>query len=166
MYTQSICVNRGRLSNLYFFNCFRALILLLLRHFGFKNTLSLNRDIMHDVSFSLSQRGEVYDLRHAGLLHSLDLLCPGLPQHAGQVHGRRPDFCHPGFQLWHADLHLPAQVLRPPGQAWTQHGGDDEATDQTTRRHLDWHLGLSRHNCYWGPSYDGVLWDRRLVEHP
>lgn len=56
------------------------------------------------------------DLRDAGVLHRVDLLCPGLPQHAGQVHGRRPDFCHSGLQLWVAVLHLPSQVLHPFGQ--------------------------------------------------
>lgn len=100
--------------------------------------------------FSDSQRGKVHDLRHAGLLHRLDLFCSGIPQHAGQVYGGCADFCHSGLQLWPVDLHLPAQVLHPPDQTWTQQGGHDEAPHQTTWRNLHCNLSLIGHSCYRG----------------
>lgn len=63
------------------------------------------------------QRREVSDLQPPRLLHRVDSLRPGLPQHGREVHGGRSDIRHLGLQLGHADLHLSAQVLRHPGES-------------------------------------------------
>ena len=68
------------------------------------------------------------DLRDAGVLHRVDLLHTGVPQHTRQVHGGRSDLRHPGLELRPAGLHLPAQVLRPACQTREQHRGADEAS--------------------------------------